>query len=224
MSNPTMARFGRMGIDIHRSPEEQELHGTQCLHCTHGPTGEAEWNEFVEQMKALFGLGMVAGNWIGPKFVDRHLMATIAGILLWGAAVLALWRLGLQTLDAVHGHQQCLSQAFARNMVCCADGVIGFIDFEDDPAAHLPLPLCQVRDVLCYVHSTAWILARVQALPQAQVAWQQTLAQWSPPLQQALAATQQRLSLLGKLPRSRRLGRDALRLRMAWALLAGNNV
>ncbi len=51
-----MARFGRMGIDIHRSPDEQELHGTQCLHCTHGPTGEAEWNEFVEQMKALFGI------------------------------------------------------------------------------------------------------------------------------------------------------------------------
>ena len=94
---------------------------------------------------------------------------------------------------------------------------IGLIDFEDDPAAHLPLPLCQVRDVLCYVHSTAWILARVQALPQAQAAWQQALAQWSPPVQQALAATQQRLSLLGKLPRSRRLGRDALRLRMAMA-------
>ena len=140
------------------------------------------------------------------------------------AATLALWQRGLQALAQVHGQGQCLSQAFARNMVLCADGGIGLIDFEDDPAAHLPLPLCQVRDVLCYVHSTAWILARVQALPQAQVAWQQALAQWSPPVQQALAATQQRLGLLGKLPRSRRLGRDALRLRMAWALLAGNNV
>ena len=140
------------------------------------------------------------------------------------AATLALWQRGLQALAQVHGQGQCLSQAFARNMVLCADGGIGFIDFEDDPAAHLPLPLCQVRDVLCYVHSTAWILARVQALPQAQVAWQQALAQWSPPVQQALAATQQRLGLLGKLPRSRRLGRDALRLRMAWTLLAGNNV
>ena len=137
---------------------------------------------------------------------------------------LALWQEGLDFLASVHARSQCLSQAFARNMVLCADGGIGLIDFEDDPAAHLPLPLCQVRDVLCYVHSTAWILARVQALPQAQAAWQQALAQWSPPLQQALAATQQRLGLLGKLPRSRRLGRDALRLRMAWALLAGNNV
>ena len=129
------------------------------------------------------------------------------------AATLALWQRGLQALAQEPGQGQCLSQAFARNMVLCADGGIGLIDFEDDPAAHLPLPLCQVRDVLCYVHSTAWILARVQALPQAQAAWQQ-----------ALAATQQRLSLLGKLPRSRRLGRDALRLRMAWTLLAGNNV
>lgn len=49
-------------------------------------------------MLALFGLGMVAGNWIGPKFVDRHLMATIAGILLWGAAVLALFALTVPVL------------------------------------------------------------------------------------------------------------------------------
>lgn len=47
---------------------------------------------------ALFGLGMVAGNWIGPKFVDRHLMTTIAGILLWGAAVLALFALTVPVL------------------------------------------------------------------------------------------------------------------------------
>ena len=68
------------------------------------------------------------------------------------------------------------------------------------------------------------LAAMEDAASAAQAAWQQALAQWSPPLQQALAATQQRLGLLGKLPRSRRLGRDALRLRMAWALLAGNNV
>ena len=28
---------------------------------------------------ALLGLGMVAGNWLGPKFVDRGLMRAIAG-------------------------------------------------------------------------------------------------------------------------------------------------
>ncbi|AVP58371.1 MFS transporter [Pulveribacter suum] len=42
---------------------------------------------------ALLGLGMVAGNGLGPRFMDRHLMGTIAGILLWGAAVLALFAL-----------------------------------------------------------------------------------------------------------------------------------
>ena len=42
---------------------------------------------------ALLGLGMVAGNWLGPRFMDRHLMGTIAGILLWGCAVLALFAL-----------------------------------------------------------------------------------------------------------------------------------
>ncbi len=47
---------------------------------------------------ALFGLGMVAGNWLGPKFVDRHLMATIAAILAWGGAVLVLFALTVPVL------------------------------------------------------------------------------------------------------------------------------
>lgn len=54
-----------------------------------------EWLPFV---LALFGLGMVAGNWLGPKFVDRHLMATIAAILSWGCAVLVLFALTVQVL------------------------------------------------------------------------------------------------------------------------------
>ena len=50
-----MARFGRMGIDIHNSPEDQERLG-QCLHCTHGPTTEADWQDFVEQVDRLFSI------------------------------------------------------------------------------------------------------------------------------------------------------------------------
>ncbi|HCL86083.1 MAG TPA: MFS transporter, partial [Comamonadaceae bacterium] len=41
----------------------------------------------------LLGLGMVAGNAVGPRFMDRHLLGTIAGLLVWGCAVLALFAL-----------------------------------------------------------------------------------------------------------------------------------
>ena len=135
---------------------------------------------------------------------------------------LALWQQGLAALAQVHQAGQCLSQAFARNMVLCPDGGIGFIDFEDDPAAHLPLALCQLRDVLCYVHSTAWILARVEALPQARVLWHEAVARWPAPNRQALQEICQRLRIVGWLPASRRWGRDAQRLRLAWELLASD--
>ena len=48
-----IGRFGRMGIDIHR-PILQQAEFGQCLLCTHGPTGAAEWRQFVEAMKRIF--------------------------------------------------------------------------------------------------------------------------------------------------------------------------
>ena len=71
------------------------------------------------------------------------------------AAVMALWQQGLDALAHVHRQGACLSQVFARNMVLAPSGDLVFIDFEDDPTAVLPLPLCHVRDALCYAHSTA---------------------------------------------------------------------
>ena len=45
-----IGRFGRMGVDVHR-PFEQQLDGKgECLTCTHGPTGDAEWQLFVAEM------------------------------------------------------------------------------------------------------------------------------------------------------------------------------
>lgn len=136
-------------------------------------------------------------------------------------AVLALWRLGLSTLDAVHGSGLCLSQAFARNMVRCADGVVACIDFEDDPAAALPLDLCQLRDALCYVHSSADYLAQAGALPEARALWRQwqTGPQRTGAFRAELALTVRRLAWLRRLPQGRRWGRDAGRLRAAYDLL-----
>ena len=152
-----------------------------------------------------------------PSLGDEIEAAVAAG----PTAVLALWRLGLQTLDAVHGHQQCLSQAFARNMVRCPDGAIACIDFEDDPLSALPLALCQLRDVLAYSHSTALYLQDVGAMAQARQVWQNWLAAAAstPTLQADVAHTTARMAWLRHLPADRSWGRDAQRLRAAYALL-----
>ena len=135
------------------------------------------------------------------------------------AAVVQLWQQGLDAIARVHRHNTCLSQAFARNLVKCPDGVIGYIDFEDDPAAALPLPLCHARDALCYAHSTAWILQKADALETARPLWQQWVSQLSEDAQHALRNTAARMQWARHLPTTRKLGRDAQRIRAAWELL-----
>ena len=134
-------------------------------------------------------------------------------------AVLALWKQGLQSISKVHKAGTCLSQAFARNLVRCPDGVIGYIDFEDAPAEHLPMPVCHARDALCFAHSTAWILVDAGGLKEARQhwhAWTQTL---SPEARRVLQDSIARMAWAQRLPSSRRLGRDAYRIRMAFELL-----
>lgn len=135
------------------------------------------------------------------------------------AAVQALWLQGLLALDHVHATGTCLSQAFARNLVRCPDGVVGYIDFEDDPAASLPLAHCQVRDVLCYAHSTALYLSESGALASARPLWAAWLAERSPAVRAVLAQSIDHMGWLRHLPQSRRLGRDLQRARAAHDLL-----
>ena len=135
------------------------------------------------------------------------------------AAVLGLWQQGLDALSHVHRQGACLSQAFARNMVRDPGGAVVCIDFEDDPAAVLPLPLCHVRDALCYAHSTAIYLHQGGLLPAARARWAAWAAQGSPEMQAVLAASLRRMRWMRALPASRRLGRDLQRVRAAYELL-----
>ncbi|MDP1026724.1 MFS transporter [Sphingomonas sp. KR1UV-12] len=50
----------------------------------------------VPLVLGVFGLGMLAGNLLVPYFADRALMPTVAGLLLWSAASLALFPLAAQ--------------------------------------------------------------------------------------------------------------------------------
>ena len=135
-------------------------------------------------------------------------------------ATLAQWQRGLEALTMVHAQGECLSQAAARNMVCCPDGVIGYIDFEDDPASTLPLPVCHARDALNYAQSTALFLLQAGALPEARSHWQRFVGQLSPAAQKVLQDCIGRLTWARFLPLSRRLGRDTQRIRAAYDLLA----
>ncbi|MDA8457466.1 hypothetical protein M4R22_22120 [Acidovorax sp. GBBC 3334] len=135
-------------------------------------------------------------------------------------AVLALWRQGLAAIAEVHARGTCLSQAFARNLVRCPDGVVGYLDFEDDPAAALPLPACQARDLLCYAHSTGLYLRASGALPAARTETATWLATRDPALRAAMQDTVRRLAWLRRLPTDRRWGRDLQRVRAAYDLLA----
>ena len=150
-----------------------------------------------------------------PSFDGEMQAASAAG----PQAVLARWQEGLAALQAVHARGACLSQAFARNLVRGPDGVLGFIDFEDDPLASLPLALCQARDALCYVHSTALYLREAGALPEARAVWAHWLAEQPAALSALLATTAQRLAWLRHLPQDRRWGRDLQRARAAYDLL-----
>ena len=135
------------------------------------------------------------------------------------AAVLSLWQQGLDTLTHVHHQGTCLSQAFARNMVRDPSGAVVCIDFEDDPAAVLPLPLCHVRDALCYAHSTAIFLQQSSSLPEARERWAAWVAQGTAEMQTVLATSIRRMGWMRHLPASRRLGRDLQRVRAAYDLL-----
>ena len=150
-----------------------------------------------------------------PSFDGEMQAASAAG----PQAVLARWQEGLAALQTVHARGACLSQAFARNLVRCPDGVLGFIDFEDDPLASLPLALCQARDALCYVHSTALYLREAGALPEARAIWAHWLAEQPAALGALLVTTAQRLAWLRHLPQDRRWGRDLQRARAAYDLL-----
>ena len=133
-------------------------------------------------------------------------------------ALLGAWRDGLIAIGLAHQRGQYLSQAFARNLVQCADGVVGYIDFEDDPGATLTLAQCQTRDWLSYLHSTAMLIEA--AAPQAAGAlWRAALAADSAEVNARLSQAAQRMRWLRRLPQGRRWGRDTQRVRATARLL-----
>lgn len=134
------------------------------------------------------------------------------------AALLAAWRDGLDAIASVHANGLYLSQAFDRNLVQCPDGVVGYIDFEDDPGETLGLAECQVRDWLSYLHSTA-MLVRAASPQAAGDHWHAVQADASDPVRERIAHAARRMRWLRHLPEGRRWGRDTQRVRASARLL-----
>ena len=88
-----------------------------------------------------------------------------------------------------------------------------------DPEAALPLLQCQVRDLMCYAHSSGLYLQETGHLKQARDAWQAWLAQRPEALQAQLRTGVARMGWMRRLPQDRSLGRDLLRARVAYDLM-----
>lgn len=61
-----IARFGVMGIDIHKEPSRQVKSGNECLFCTHAPTTREDWDLFVVKMLELYKIS------ITPRFLPKR--------------------------------------------------------------------------------------------------------------------------------------------------------
>lgn len=63
-----IARFGRMGIDVHTTITDQMAGASQCLACSPGPTGFADWREFQRLVSLHYGVRV--DDTYMPKFVQ----------------------------------------------------------------------------------------------------------------------------------------------------------
>lgn len=58
--NGCLGRFGQMGIDVHRDPNEQIAGLGQCLFCTHEKVGPIDWPRFVQAMQQYHQIDLMA--------------------------------------------------------------------------------------------------------------------------------------------------------------------
>ena len=133
--------------------------------------------------------------------------------------LLTLWREGLDLIARVHAADTCLSQAFARNFVRDRHGQLACIDFEDDPAAAMPLAQAQARDWLCYLLSTTQYLKEAGCLAQGIQEWHARQIGLPQPVGDALADAVRRLAWMRHLPAPKGFARDLRRVQAAAHLL-----
>lgn len=53
-----IGRFGKNGIDVHRTVLDQVSGVSECLACTHAPTTEDDWQEFRRLMQFHYNIAV----------------------------------------------------------------------------------------------------------------------------------------------------------------------
>lgn len=119
----------------------------------------------------------------------------------------------LSAMKQVHQKNQCLSQAFIRNMVLhdAKTMQVAFIDFEDDPLTVMNLAEAQARDVLLMVNSTARFFVDDQNFFTASI--QQFISHHDAAMIAALRNAAARLQWLTRIPFQKLLGHDYQKLK-----------
>lgn len=61
-----IGRWGRLGIDVHHTVEQQRIHGKQCLECVQG----GSWERFCDAMHGHYGVN-IPSDWISRRDDDE---------------------------------------------------------------------------------------------------------------------------------------------------------
>ncbi len=120
----------------------------------------------------------------------------------------------LTAIKGVHQLDQCLSQAFVRNMVQVNEDQfnMGFIDFEDDPLMVMSLPEAQARDLLLFINSVARFFLKEQAFFEQQIT--DFLLNHKPEVIHLLKQTTKKLQWITRVPFQRAFGHDYQKLKL----------
>ena len=136
--------------------------GIPLLRPTVSPGGQAGLESEAATLRKLAQVGVlvpdlidVADHWIAIGDNGRILKNCIEDDVLKGddKAVRAYVVDAGKALARLHGEGVAHGAPLLRNMTLRDDGQIGFIDFEEDPNARMPLADAQARDVLLFVFS-----------------------------------------------------------------------
>lgn len=69
----TVGRFGRMGVDLHTTAQEQVAGASQCRLCTHGRSTVNDWKLFREKALEWWGVA------VPEDAIDASLLVQSAG-------------------------------------------------------------------------------------------------------------------------------------------------
>lgn len=136
--------------------------GIPLLRPTVSPGGQAGLESEAATLRKLAQVGVlvpdlidVADHWIAIGDNGRILKNCIEDDVLKGDdnAVRAYVVDAGKALARLHGEGVAHGAPLLRNMTLRDDGQIGFIDFEEDPNARMPIADAQARDVLLFVFS-----------------------------------------------------------------------